>query len=236
MAKWAGLVALVLLLVPRASAAGSVTVRFEGGYVTVSATNAAVRDVLAEWARQGHTRFVNAEKVPGGAVTLELVHVPEKQALEVLLRAASGYLAAPRTSMAGGLSVFDRIVVMPTSSAPPPAPGGARLPVRPPVFPQPPPVAVDDQEEPPGFNPGGPPVLNDMPEDPDEQAPTSPQVPQPLPFMQGQQEGVQPAIIDPNAPATAPTPVVPGPTPALPGMLTQPMPGQMPMPAQKPPQ
>lgn len=223
--------AILVLLLPGVAAAGPVTVRFEGGYVTLSATNAPVRDVLAEWARHGQTRFVNAEKVPGGAVTLELVHVPEKQALEVLLRSASGYVAAPRTSMAGGLSSFDRIVVMPASSAPPPAPAaGARMPVRPPMFPQPPPVAVDDQEEPTGMNPGGPPGMTDVPEDPDEQAPTSPQ----FPFQP--QDGGQPGVTDPNAPGAVPTPVVPGPTPALPGMLTQPMPGQMPMPAQKPPQ
>lgn len=231
----AGLAVLLLLLAGPVSA-GPVTVRFEGGYVSVSARSASLRDVLAEWTRQGQTRFVNTEKVGGALVTIELVHVPEKQALEVLLRSVAGYVAAPRSSMAGGVSVFDRIVVMPTSSAPPPAPaGGARMPVRPPVFPQPapPPVVVDDQEEPTGFNLGGPPVLTDMPEDPDEQPLTSPPAP-PFGLPQGP-DGMPQPIVDPNAPGTQ-TPVVPGPTPLLPGVLTQPMPGQMPVPSPKPPQ
>ena len=124
-----------VLMVALPAAANPVTLRFDGGFVTLSARNAPLRQVLAEWARLGQTRVVNVEKLQGGMVTLELVHVPEKQALEVLLQSASGYLAAPRIQVAANISAYSRIVVMPTSSAaPPPAAGGYRVP--PPQMPQ----------------------------------------------------------------------------------------------------
>jgi hypothetical protein len=51
-------------------------------------------------------------------LTLELTNVPEAEALDVLLRSISGYIAAPRAVMAANVSQFDRIVVMPTPAAP----------------------------------------------------------------------------------------------------------------------
>jgi hypothetical protein len=240
-------VTLVLALgVASPARAGQIALSFSDGFVTLSVKDAPVRDVLAEWARRGQTRIVNGEKLPSGAVTLELVHVPEKQALEVLLRSASGYMAAPRTTaMAANVSSFDRIVVMPTSSAaPPPAAAAFRAPMPQPqgqgdpnAFQgaMPMPVPVDDQDEP--VSPGFP--VNDGSNDPNAQ-------PQPgLPFgpMPAQPDPQNPARPfgnqgDPNAqtgPVAEPPPP-PGPTPATPGMLTTPTPGQMPTPAAKPPQ
>ena len=42
------------------------------GRVTLVAKDVTVREILAEWARVGQTRIVNAEKLTGGPVTLEL--------------------------------------------------------------------------------------------------------------------------------------------------------------------
>src|SRR5918999_293071 len=67
-----------------------------------------------------------AERVSGAPLTVKLIDVPESQALEVLLRSVAGYMAAPRNS-GEGASIYDRILVMATSSAPAPA-----APVRPP--------------------------------------------------------------------------------------------------------
>ena len=61
-----------------------------------SRKNATLRQILAEWARVGQTKIVNAERVPGGPMTLELTNVPEVEALEILLRSAGGYVLAPR--------------------------------------------------------------------------------------------------------------------------------------------
>ncbi len=96
---------------------------FKDGFVSLDAKNVTARQILAEWARLGGTKIVNGERIAGAPLTLQLVHVPERQALEIVLRSVSGYMAAPRpVANAGGASMFDRILVMPTSSVPASAP------------------------------------------------------------------------------------------------------------------
>src|SRR5713226_7228756 len=90
----------------------------QGGRVSIVAKDATVRQILTEWARVGQTKVVNVDRIPGGPVTLELTNMPEGQALDVLLKSVSGYMAAPRQTVVAGLSVFDRIIVMPTAAAP----------------------------------------------------------------------------------------------------------------------
>src|SRR5437762_13984962 len=114
----AGLIALVA--VSTAAADTPIQLTIQGGRVSLTAKDATVRQILAEWARVGQTKIVNAERVPGGPLTIELTNVPEGQALDVLLRSVSGYMAAPRAVAAANLSVFDRVFVMPTASAPKP--------------------------------------------------------------------------------------------------------------------
>jgi hypothetical protein len=81
--------------------------------VTLVATDVPIADILDEWARVGETQFVDADKLADGApVTLQLVGVPEGEALRVLLRAAAGYLAAPRPASQLGASRFDRVLIM----------------------------------------------------------------------------------------------------------------------------
>jgi hypothetical protein len=109
-----------------ASAQQTVNLQFNGGQVTLSAQNAPVRTILAEWARLGGATIVNGERVAGPPVTLELSGVPERQALDVLLRSVAGYIVAPRPAGSQGASAFDRIVILPTSVAPRiPAPAAA---------------------------------------------------------------------------------------------------------------
>jgi len=110
--------AFLVLLLSGATASAEVRVTIHDGLVTVVAKDATLRQIMAEWARVGQTKVVNAERIPGGPVTIELVNVPEVQALDTLLRTVAGYLAAPRAEVASNLSQFDRVVVMPTSTAP----------------------------------------------------------------------------------------------------------------------
>ena len=103
----------------------SVTLQFNDGHVTLSAQNAPVRVILAEWARLGPATIVNGDRVAGPPVTLELTAVPERQALDIVLRGVAGYMLAPRQAGSRSTSAFDRIVILPTSVAPknpPPAP------------------------------------------------------------------------------------------------------------------
>jgi hypothetical protein len=109
--------AIVVLALAAPAAAQPLQLSFDNGRVSINATAAPVRTILAEWARLGGTQVVNAEKISGPPVTIQLVDVPEAQALEVLLRNVAGYMAAPRRA-ANGASSYDRILVMPTTSTP----------------------------------------------------------------------------------------------------------------------
>ena len=149
--------------------AGELSVKIANGRATIIAKDVPVRQILAEWAKVGETKILHGEKVPGGPVTLELIDVPEKEALDILLRTAAGYIAAPRPANMAGASQFDRVIVLATSRAPAattsvtPPPFGNRAGVQMPPQPQPPPD--DDDGEPgdqgpmivpPGMGPNGP--------------------------------------------------------------------------------
>ena len=110
------------LIVGFAGSATAQTVRLEfaGGRVNLVAENAPLRAVLAEWARLGGTRIVNADRVPGPPVTLELTGVSEQQALDILLRGVAGYIVSARQVPGSGASAFDRVMILPTSAAPRP--------------------------------------------------------------------------------------------------------------------
>jgi hypothetical protein len=125
--------AVALCLLP-ARADAQVRLQIENGLVTLEAQNVSVRQILAEWARVGGARIVNGEKVAGGPVTLQLKAIPERQALDTILRGVSGYMLASRQAGAPGMSGFDRILILPTSaapraaSAPAPAPASSTFP------------------------------------------------------------------------------------------------------------
>ena len=105
------------------SAAQSITLTLNDGRVTLVTQNATPAAILAEWARQGQVKVVDAERVPGAPLTLQLQNVPEREALDIVLRGAAGYIAAPRTAQVTGTqSRFDRVIVMASS----PGASGAR--------------------------------------------------------------------------------------------------------------
>ncbi len=110
-------VAAILLGCATSSSAQTVSLQFKNGLVTLSAQNASVGQILAEWARVGGTRMVNHQRVGGAPVTLELNDMPERQALDVLLRAAAGYVVTERQGT-GGASMLGGVVILPTTSAP----------------------------------------------------------------------------------------------------------------------
>jgi hypothetical protein len=140
----------VVLLASSASADVKLTIT--NGHVTLSAKDATIRQILTEWARVGQTTFVNADKISGAPVTLELADVSEELALDVILRSVSGYLAAPRASTIANASRYDRVLVMPTSV------GTKASAAPPPTFQQPqfnPQPLDDDDDDGPQGRPGG---------------------------------------------------------------------------------
>jgi hypothetical protein len=92
--------------------AQSVKVEFLMGKVNLVAQNASLRAILTEWARVGGTRLINPERLTGSPMTLELTGVPERQALDILLRDVGGYILGPRPALVQGVSAYDRLVVV----------------------------------------------------------------------------------------------------------------------------
>jgi hypothetical protein len=234
--------AVVTFLAGTASAQQGVKLQFNAGQVTLSAQNAPVRAILQEWARLGGATIVNGDRVTGPPVTLELTAVPERQALDIVLRSVAGYIVAPRPAGSqGGVSAFDRIVILPTSSAPrapvPAATAAGRQPVIRPGIIRPPdqvdpgvengdpledPGALIQGRDPRVVQPpfvGRPPVGADVDTD--------------IVMEEGQKE-------DPTAPAgVAPTPGNPFGVPAgsstTPGVISPPVPNvRTPQPQQRP--
>lgn len=131
----------------------SLTLDIKDGVVNLDAQSVPVAQILAEWGRIGGTRVVGAEKIAGGPVTLKLVNAPERQALEVLLRNVSGYMAAPRLASAvPGASTYEKILILPTAAPvvnnnPPPARTATNTPFGNPPGRMPRPPGMADQDD-----------------------------------------------------------------------------------------
>lgn len=130
-------------------ASAEVQLTLDNGHVTLSAKNATISQILAEWARVGQAHIVNGERVPGAPLTLELNGVTEAQALDVILRGVGGgYVLAPRTTAVPKASSYDRIfIVLATTPARPPAPTPVNAQQR--YVPPPSPRADDPDDAPP---------------------------------------------------------------------------------------
>jgi hypothetical protein len=192
------------------AAAGELKLTMQDGRVTLIADNVPLRQIFQEWARVGQTQVVNADKLTGPAITLQIVNAPERDVLDILLRSAAGYIAAPRPTVIANAALYDRVTIMATSR--PPAATAANTPA--PTF-QRPPVPVDDGDEP---------INVTMP-------PPPPQNPATMQFPGMMPNGMPAGIPNPNLPVTG---TQPGPlTSPRPGALPQPaMPLVMPNPYQ----
>ena len=177
------------------AAAGELKLSMQNGRVTIVADNVPLRQILQEWARVGQTKIINADKMNGPNITLQLTDASEKDALDILLRSASGYIAAPRPVPVANAAYYDRVTIMATSRAP--AVTASQM--TPPTFQRPPPQTIDDNDEPININmpppqqPGNP-VTGQFPGMPPQPA----QMPGQMPVQ------TQPGA--PVAPITSPRP------------------------------
>jgi hypothetical protein len=201
--------------------AGDVTLTLRDGRATIVARSVSLQQVLREWALRGGTRFVNLERVANTPITIELKDMPERQALAILLRSVAGYIAAPRAVANRSASLYDRILILPTSMASPnPAmpPRAVTLPS--PVIPDPTELANDEADV--AASPGG------------EPGPPGPQNP---PVFVPPSDGAAPTPADDSAQEQQAEPANPGvlPSPGItpgstPGQFTSPAPGVLPPP------
>jgi len=88
----------------------------EGGRVTLVASGATLREILAEWTRKGGTPFVGAERLSGGPMTLQYDRRPETEVVGSLFRSAAGVIMAPRLEGSTGASQLEVVYVLATSS------------------------------------------------------------------------------------------------------------------------
>jgi hypothetical protein len=168
--------AAVLLAASVAIGAAPPAVRltFKDGLVWLSATEATAAQILAEWSRVGGTRIVNAERISGPPLKLELNGVLEMDVLAILLRTTGGFIAAARVPAANDgspISGVEQITLLPVNSRP--------MVQAPQEVPAPSPDAVPP---PPVFDPSGArrvlgPDGQPVPDDQDG-APPSPEAPQ----------------------------------------------------------
>jgi hypothetical protein len=214
--------AALVFMGPSNASAQNLQLTIANGRVTLVADNVPVRQILAEWSRIGNTQMVNAEKLTGSPVTLRLIDVPEAQALDVVLRSASGYMAAPRAVGQAGASRYDRVLILatsrPTTTGPPPAFTNSQ----PRFQPQPPPMVMPQ------------PVEQDEVAD-DQDVSSEEMVPNAMPGF-APQPGALPGQFSPNAPGfVPPTPAtvqMPMPQGQVNAPVTAPRPGLLPQPAQ----
>src|SRR5436189_10784 len=118
-------VATALPAAAQTAAPQNLKVDFHDGKVSVEANAVPVRVILTEWGKIGGTKIVGADRISGAPLTVKLIDVTEAKALETILRSVAGYMAAPRNTGVGA-SMYDRILVMATSAAPPAAAANAR--------------------------------------------------------------------------------------------------------------
>ena len=207
------LLAALTVAVAAPASAGELKLTMQDGRVTIMADNVPLRQILQEWARVGQTKIVNIEKLTGGNVTLQIVGATERDALDVLLRSANGYIAAPRPTPIAGAAAFDRITIFVSTKAAPTQNASA---APPPTFVGRPP-APDDSDEPinvtvppqminqngqqfPGVPPNLPPQIQQ-------------QLQQNMQNMQMQNQGLSAPSVSPMTvprPGALPQPAVPG--------------------------
>ena len=209
------------------ASAGDVSLTVADGRVTIVAHNATPRQILEAWARQGHTRIVNVERVSGGPTTLIITNELESKALATLLRTVAGYIAAPRRAAMANASQYDRILILPTSYAAPAAAYRATPPANLPqpaiveLPPDPTALANDDGAAPPPVFQG--PEPNAVPPQP-ASLPTQGvlQPYNPPPDQNGGQPTAPPALPSAGQQTTGAPGVLPAPQPAQPQPQQQP--------------
>jgi hypothetical protein len=158
-------------------AAPAVRLTFKDGLIWLSANDATAAQILAEWSRVGGTTIVNAERISGPPLKLELNGVLEMEALEILLRPAGGFIAAARVSPpsrdVSQLSGVEQITLLPANARPMiPAPPAGTAP--PPEVIAPPPPVFDASGAQRVIGPDGQPVPDDQEGAPPPSSPPAP--------------------------------------------------------------
>jgi hypothetical protein len=108
----------LLALLSHTATAQSLSLRLDAGAVTLHATNVTVDEILARWAKTTGLTVVSqnghGSDIP---ITLDLLGVPERDALRLILRDLSGYIMGEKVDPLTGAVRIDRLVILPDSAA-----------------------------------------------------------------------------------------------------------------------
>jgi hypothetical protein len=192
----AAVVTLVSQVSGQAPAAPKVQITFEpGGMVSLSASGATAREILAEWKRMGGTQFDGIDRITSTPLTLQFDHRPETEVMASLLRGAAGYVIGPLRDAPSSSSLT--VVYVLATSTPTSTGYSAPAPYTPPPQQASTPGSPDSEIPPVGpgraGQPGQPP--------PDAQ-------PSPTPRPSGVAVPIVPAVV--VVPVTTPPPTGPG--------------------------
>lgn len=205
------------------SRAAGLQLSIQDGFVSIDAQDVTIRQILTEWSRVGKTRMVNVERLGGGPISIKFDGLPERKALDIILRNVPGYIAAPRATFVANTSMYDTILIMTTTTAVAavrpsgpnyaglPGPGGnvtqlrGGAPLTPGMLPDLPDPAADQQDDPAIAAAAAAGLVT---------------VPAPMPGPASAALSAPPLLmpggIPPSAPTPAPAPAAPKATPANP--------------------
>jgi hypothetical protein len=99
-----------------ADAEESLHIEFRDGRVWLAAREVTIGAILQQWARVGGVTIVNSDAIEGEPITLALDGIPEREALEIVLRGVPGYLLGPHRTGANGRSVIGRVFILPAAT------------------------------------------------------------------------------------------------------------------------
>jgi hypothetical protein len=108
--------ALLVMTCPTSTAgAAGLTLSMQDG-LDVSGMH---RMSLREFSPSGNVSVKRASSTPSAlqaAITLKLDAAPEKQALDIILRSIPGYMALPRVTRIADASLYERVLIMATTT------------------------------------------------------------------------------------------------------------------------
>jgi hypothetical protein len=112
---------LAITLIGYGSAAAAlpppVELAFSAGYVSVSAVDAPVADVLAAWNRTGHTELSGVEYLGARRISIRLTRATESDALRSIIGSPGWYATVSRDGSAASESTFQRISILPAAAS-----------------------------------------------------------------------------------------------------------------------
>lgn len=112
------ILSVALLLCARNGAAQNLSLEFNNGLVTLAAREVSLVQILERWAEVGGATIINGIGASNAPITVQFVDVPQREALDILLREMNGYVLTARKATSREASLFDRILILPKSAAP----------------------------------------------------------------------------------------------------------------------